>query len=188
MTVLATQRPPGLSRDDWQTPAEVLELVRRVGPIALDPCTSPDNPTGARHWCIQWPDSPAADGPAVSWDAPEECHADGLTLPWDDLAAGGLVYVNPPYSRGNLGRWAARCHSAALCGAEVIALVPVDTSTGWWHDYCAPPKSQAVCFYRGRLRFVGAPGPAPFASALVYWGPRRFRFADVFADAGAIWI
>lgn len=39
------------AKDDWQTPAEVLELVRKVGPIVLDPCTTVDNPTGAALIC-----------------------------------------------------------------------------------------------------------------------------------------
>jgi len=37
----------GRGTDGWCTPPEVLERVRRVGPIALDPCTDASNPTGA---------------------------------------------------------------------------------------------------------------------------------------------
>lgn len=99
----------------------------------------------------------------------------------------GLIYVNCPYGR-TIGRWTAKCRNEAEEGAEIIALLPARTDTRWWRD-CTPPRSaRAVAFLRGRLRFVGAPAGAPFPSCLVYWGPRKYRFADAFADAGAIWI
>lgn len=148
--------------DAWQTPDNVLQLVRQVGPIVLDPCTTKLNPTGAQYIVT-----------VVD---------DGLLGNWD---LGGLVYVNPPYSA--VRAWMACCREEAHVGAEIIALVPARTDTRWFQDNCAPPLSSAVCFWRGRLKFVGAPQSAPFPSALVYWGPRADLFCGIFYTKGRIW-
>jgi phage N-6-adenine-methyltransferase len=174
VTVLAAQNVIG--KDDWQTPAVVLDRVRQVAPIALDPCTTRANPTGALVTCVE----------RVSMR--EACIVDGLAQDWCALLAitrtPGLVFANPPYSRGSLDPWTAKCRAEAKRGAEVIALVPVDTSTVWWQDNIV---DATVCFWRGRLRFVGADGPAPFASAICYWGRRATTFRRAFRDAGTIW-
>jgi hypothetical protein len=175
-------------RGDWQTPDEVLARVRAVAPIALDPCTTAANPCGARailvppaHRC----GLDVADGVEAGWDGLEKAHV------WSRIAQrhGGLIYCNPPYGR-DVWRWLEKCVEAGWEDeAEVIALVPARTDTKWWQSYCSPPEpAYAVCFWAGRLTFRGAPSPAPFPSALVYWGTRRYRFADAFASAGRIWL
>jgi phage N-6-adenine-methyltransferase len=148
---------------DWQTPDNVLELVREFGRgvISLDPCTVADNPTGALRYYT--PDS------------------DGLSQPWDGP---GLVFCNPPYGR-ELGPWAWKMRTEATKGAEIIGLVPARTDTRWWHDYVA--SADAVLFWRGRLKFKGASASAPFPSALPYWGPRPDHFAYVFRNHG-LWV
>lgn len=58
---------------DWQTPPEVVALVHRVFPRGfLDPCTAPNNPTGALAFLTK--------------------EADGLTSPWGRMP----VFCNPP--------------------------------------------------------------------------------------------
>lgn len=190
MSVLAAQNAVG-GRDDWQTPPEVLERVRRVAPIGLDPATQPSNPTRAAIWCV----SPRVliDDPRALHDAPRSLHVDGLldTFRWRaNCPAGQLAFANPPYSRGELAAWTSRCRAEAEQGLDVIALVPADTSTLWWQDTCCPSISAAVCFPRGRLRFVGAPGPAPFASAIVLWSADSricARFAVAMNGLGSLW-
>lgn len=177
-------------RADWQTPAEVLELVRRVAPIGLDPCTSPANPTGAWIFAVASAEFDRLQSPGVVGPMKR----DGLSPDWTwrgNTPPGSLVFVNPPYGEG-IGDWTARCVVAADHGCEVIALVPARTDTSYFHRDLAPPASDAVCFWRGRVTFVnpdtGAGDPATFPSALVYYGARRFRFASVFSEAGAIWL
>jgi phage N-6-adenine-methyltransferase len=88
---------------------------------------------------------------------------DGLTMPWV-----GRVWLNPPYSSPS--PWIQRL----AAHGDGIALIPADTSTAWWHD--TVPTADAVCFIRGRLRFVKADLRAAkswtgrFPSALVAWG------------------
>ena len=131
-------------RQDWQTPDDVLDVIRRVGPIALDPCTTPDNPTGAQCWIT--PTSPLGCGLT---------HSRG----WPQLACGGLTYVNPPYGR-EVGRY-WRLAAVSLASAD------------------------AVCFWRGRIKFRGASAGAPFDSLFAAWNCRS-RFVEAFAPHGAI--
>ena len=147
-------------RMDWQTPDEVLDLVRSVGPIGYDPCTTPDNPTGAR-----WVSAPPLDGLTSRW---------GL---WE------LIYVNPPYGR-ELPKWTAKCAREGTAGSEIILLVPARTDTVWFHRDIR--QAHRVCFWKGRMRFKGAASSAPFPSLLAYWGQRPERFTEVFASRGVV--
>lgn len=146
-------------RDDWETPDCVLERVRRVWPIALDPCAPLGrNPVGAKH----------------TFDE----STDGLTASWYDYTNGGegLVFVNYPYSQKG---WLEKCDKS---GCEVIALCPARTDTRAWHSV----TPTAVAFWKGRLTFRGAPAPAPFPSALLYWGRNPGAFRDAFEGVAKV--
>lgn len=146
------------AKDDWRTPGPVLERVRKVGPIGLDPCTARDNPTRARIAFFRR----------------------GLELPWQGH---GLVYVNPPYGR-ELPAWVTKVVEESWAGSEIILLVPARTDTRWWGQAYA--ASASVALWRGRLTFEGAPAPAPFPSCLFYLGPRPHGFDHAFEDKAHI--
>jgi hypothetical protein len=153
-------------KHDWETPEKILGVVRSVlGPIYLDPCTSLSNPVGAERFYV-----------------PKD---DGLSKQWR-----GTVYMNSPYGR-ELSKWVKKA-SAEEGATAIIGLIPARPDTRWFQDYCNPSTSSAtaVCFWRGRLTFVGAPAPALFPSALVLWtGDRRITrlFCDVTSKYGAVW-
>lgn len=149
-------------RMDWQTPDVVLDLVREVGVIRLDPCTEVANPTGAQEWI-----SPPGDGLSYDWQP----------------ARSGVVYVNPPYGR-SLQTWIAKCCTEGTAGSEIVLLVPARPDTAWYD--AAHDSANAKCEWRGRLRFKGAPHCAPFPSALFYWGPQPWLFCHVFAPHGRV--
>lgn len=151
------ERTTPATRTNWQTPDSFLELVRQVGSIGLDPCTTEDNPTGAAHYFDE------AD--------------DGLVHTWGDM---GLIYVNPPYGR-EIGPWVARMAEEGSMGEEIVALVPARTDTKWF-GYVT--TADEICFLRGRLKFKGAKDCAKFPSCVAYWGPQRARFRDVFRKYG----
>lgn len=159
----------------WQTPDVVLELVRKVGPIGLDPCTTKKNPTGARRFF-----TPREDGLATSWEE------SGLKVPYD-APADELAYVNPPYGRG-LPEWTGKViaegYAMRLSRKALVYLVPARTDTAWWRS--ASDNANARCLWRGRIRFKGADAGAPFPSAFFYWGPRPHHFCDVFQDHGEV--
>lgn len=143
-------------RKDWNTPQIIIDILKPLGPIALDPCSNASSIVPAY----------------LSWSL--ESDGDSLMRPWCGIEGDeGLVYVNPPYGRV-LPRWIEKCRIEAAEGREIVALVPSRTDTRWFDN--AWLTSDAVAFFRGRLKFLGAPHPAPFPSALIYWGPRRFEF------------
>lgn len=153
-----------------RTPEKILSRVRMLGPIGLDPCTQPDNPVGARVFYTQ-----ADDGLTKVW--------------WPNWRE--VLFVNPPYGRAlkpwtqmMAGIWGHTRDNPD--GAHGVLLVPSRTDTRWWHDNCL--QADARCEIEGRLRFLTPEGveqgPAPFPSALFYWGPAPDKFIDVFSDIG----
>ena len=164
MVALAERLQPLMSsvKSDWLTPLLILDLVRQVAPIALDPCTTSDNPTGAARFFTE-----ADDGLAQRWVA-------------DD----GLIYVNPPYGRG-IGQWVNKCVVSSWASQpqqEVIALLPSRTDTAWFQQ--SATQADARCYWTGRIMFVGADYGAPFPSVFCYWGERSKRFKQVFSPYG----
>ena len=183
---------------DWRTPPEMLDIVRQIGPIGLDPCAPNDNNTGAKTFFT-------ADD-------------DGLQKSW---AGHGLVFVNPPYGRA-LKPWMAKMAREGTQATEIVALVPVRTDTAWWQDNVS--SARRVCFYRGRIKFLDvyqagieawppdtsdpaaaeyiyqkftkndlpvpaeAPSaePAPFPTQFIYWGSNPERFEEVFMPHGIV--
>jgi len=75
--------------------------------------------------------------------------------------------MNPPYGRV-IGQWVKKAYESSLDGATVVCLLPARTDTSWWHDYCMKGE---IRFVRGRLKFGGARGNAPFPSAVVIFRP-----------------
>lgn len=169
------------ARSDWQTPQWFLDLVRAVDDIALDPCTSPNNPTGAKRFLTQ--DS-------------TQC---GLEASWLDMADGGLVFVNPPYGRSMSGSipepaknrgWAAKMALAS----HGLYLVPARTETFWFrrlHNWCDWRLDWSSRFHGSRIAFIdpakGRPaGNVPFPSTVFYRGPKGDAFAEVFQLHGTL--
>ena len=151
-------------RQTFNTPKDVLDAIRRFDTIGLDPCSNAGSIVGATtEWRLE------RDG-------------DSLTRSW---LGHGLVFVNPPYSRW-LKRWMAKC---SMSGAEVISLTPARTDTTAFQSFAF--TAEAVCFWAGRMTFLGAEAPAPFPSALCYWPPedgesRVGRFEEIFSDFGLV--
>ena len=151
---MSSKRNPE-AKDDWQTPECVLERVRRIDRIGLDPASCPGNPTGARVHLT-----------------PKQ---DGLSCTWKNS---GLVWVNPPYKPP----WYRTILSEANGGAEIVALLMAKPGAGYFQDLAG--VASAICFWRGRLTFVGAPATAAFDSALLYFGHRPATFRLAFRGAG----
>lgn len=128
--------------DDYWTPPAIIASLG-VERFDLDPASPPDG--------VPWI-------PATNRYTQQD---DGLLQPWR-----GLVWLNPPYS--SPGPWIQRLadHSNG------IALLPVDTSTIWWHEQLL--RADTLCFLKGRPRFV-RPGsddtlPARWAVVLAGFG------------------
>lgn len=201
---------------DWQTPDPVLELVRAVAPIGLDPCGAPSNPTkarffyapggastGAAGWlgpdglrCANWTDVEPFPQSALMqsfWNPRYGAFLSGEVEPdrevWRKNKAGERVHV------GTGTGWAAKWADFPVAtSAGKTLLVPVRTETAWWKR----------CFYASRLvllwssptlgvriAFVDPRTGKPvsgsnLASTVFYDGPDPARFAAVFAPHGTL--
>lgn len=158
-------RRPASRSDDYNTPPEVLEVVRRLGHIALDPCSNEFSQVGARMVC--------------------DVDTDGLGADWalatDPAWGGGLVFVNPPFSQ--LSAWVEKCITEAQRGCEIILLAPAGLDTKWWGRVVE--TAQAAAIWRGRVRFYfcGERHATPMQpTAFAYWGPRAVAFCRAFAE------
>ena len=120
------RRPEHHARQAMLTPSYVLEPVRDLlGGIGLDPCTEPDNPTGA----------------AAFYCPPD----DGAVLPWD----AATVFCNPPYGQAR-ERWVKRCVEEGQ-HRKIVLLIPAHTETRVFQYALAHCTS--VVLIQARLRF-----------------------------------
>ena len=154
--------------DEHYTPEHVLEVVSAFDRIALDPCTTDQNPARA----------------IIAYTAADN----GLACQWTKWT--GVVFCNPPYSRGQLPLWVAKCAAEASTGSEIIALIPSDL--GSKAGALAASTCDALCFVKGRLTFGSPAGQleqgAKQPSVLVYWGERSKRFQRIFSALGVVWV
>lgn len=153
------------TRDDWNTPEWVLAPIRQFagGQVGFDPCHNSGSLVGAAQVAT--------------------IEDDSLTVDWDGL---GLVFVNPPYSRGAYLAFARKIREQGERGVEVVALVPTNCETEAWTHFW---RADAICFLGKRVRFlrdgreVGSPAGG---SALVYFGDRPRIFDEVHHHLGEV--
>lgn len=125
------KRPKWWTTDHWATPVDVVrELEREFGQFDLDPCATKKTAKASNYF------------------TPRE---DGLKQRWR-----GRVFLDPPYSKP--APWLQKAIEEVSAGSAgiVVALLPSDVSTGWFHDLV---KGRAeIRFWRGRIRFIGWQG------------------------------
>lgn len=138
-------QPKGFHSVEWSTPPSVFRGLDDEFHFTLDACASPENAKCARFFTVE---------------------QDGLTQEW----GAETVWCNPPYGRGQIERWLRKAWQASGGGATVVMLLPSDTGTSWWHDYCARGECR---FLRGRVRFGGGSGSPTFASVVVIFRGAR---------------
>lgn len=82
-------------------------------------------------------------------------------------------YVNPPYSKKTV--WIKKAIEEQKKGHLTVMLLPVDTSTRWFHDLVLPYAE--IRWLRGRIRFYEnqkeSKSPAKFASMICVFRPKQ---------------
>jgi ParB family chromosome partitioning protein len=155
--------------EEWYTPTEVVELVRRVlGDIDLDPCSTAEanKLVGARKFFTK--------------------EQDGLRQQWR-----GRVFMNPPYG-SSLWEWAEKFAESFTDGdvTQGCVLVNNATETGWFAKLAE--VAGALCFTAQRLRYwhpdrddtaTGLQG-----QAVLYFGENVEVFAREFVTLGTVWL
>lgn len=125
-------------KDLWETPDHIFDKLDKEFRFTLDPC------------CL------VESAKCKKFFTPKE---DGLIQSWGN----NRVFVNPPYSRGNIDKWVDKCYYEFNC--LVVALLPVSTSSDWYQNYIC--GRHEVRFVNKRIRFKNAPYTAPFSSMIV---------------------
>ena len=155
--------------NEWYTPPDYIDRARAaMGGIDLDPAScdvAQRTVKATKHYTV---------------------NDDGLSLPWF-----GRVWMNPPYSSDLIGKFCSRLVESYQSGDVTAACVLVNnaTDTAWFAllSQCA----SAVCFPRGRVRFLDASGRpigAPLqGQAVVYLGKDPAGFAGAFHGLGRVW-
>lgn len=153
--------------NEWYTPPEFIEAARLVmGSIDLDPASSEvaNRTVGAER--IYTADD------------------DGLTLTW-----AGRVWMNPPYEKGLIDRFAEKLRDEVKAGfvTQAVVLVNNATDTRWFATLCE--VATMLCFPTGRIRFHKPDGErgAPLqGQAVIYIGNRHEEFARAFTSFGMV--
>lgn len=150
--------------EEHYTPHWLLDMVIAVlGKIDIDPCADPRKHVPAkRHFTAE---------------------DDGLLMPWF-----GTVFMNSPYGEATK-RWTRRMAGeyARKRMTAGISLTAARTDT----QFFRPLHKVPVCYVEGRIRFLDPDfyreqDPAPFPSALSYFGPDPDKFARVFSTIGDV--
>jgi site-specific DNA-methyltransferase (adenine-specific) len=80
--------------------------------------------------------------------------------------------MNPPYSKG-IKDFLRKAHDEALKGSTCVALIPANTETYYFQNYCLDRKAvDSIVFIDGRLKFTidrVSQGSPRFASVLVFF-------------------
>lgn len=152
--------------DERYTARPLINLITAaLGPIMYDPCTTKDNPVGARAFSA----------------LPEN----GLEQDWKRRARGGLTYVNSPFSTGNLERWGSKVVDEARGGLEIVQLTPVDPSTDWYEVLV--DQANLLLGLKERQKYGKPAGEVAFDAGamqpamLWYFGARARQFARAMA-------
>jgi hypothetical protein len=146
MSLSSHQRNGG--HDEWLTPPE---LLARLGPFDLDPCSPVLRPwpTATDHYTVL---------------------DDGLSRSW-----AGRVWLNPPFGREAV-KWLRRM----VQHFDGIALVPARTETAMFYE-CVWGVADGICFLKGRPHFHYVTGERAKANsgapiALVAYGLRNLDY------------
>lgn len=150
--------------NEWYTPADITDAAREVmGGIDLDPasCDLANSLVRATKYFT--------------------AQTNGLTQKWY-----GRVWLNPPYSQPLISQFSAAVVSKRDEYEQACVLVNNATDTDWLQNILA--ISDAVCFLRGRVKFIdkdGEPTGAPLqGQVVVYVGANASEFANVFGGLG----
>ncbi|MFA6364580.1 DNA N-6-adenine-methyltransferase [Methanoregula sp.] len=132
-------------KDEWGTPQWLFDLLDQEYKFLLDPAASIENAKGKifitegsleKDWFGMVKNTRKL-GFGMMWECP----------------AREAIFLNPPYSAGNIDRFMQKAYEESQKGAVVVCLVPSATDTRWWHNYAM--KAQEIRFIKGRVRFVG---------------------------------
>lgn len=163
-----TGRPGEKTSDEYATPPCIWRpLARAVDGFDLDPASGAES-------------TPIADNRYTKED-------DGLSHSWY-----GDVWVNPPFGdrsgtgESNREKWLAKAENESHRDEVrcVTILLPVDTSTEWYHTYVV--DADTICFLSRRPQFEGESVHTGFACLIAVFGDTPTELVKSLEDMGAV--
>ena len=157
----------GTGVNEWYTPAKYIQLARDVlSGIDVDPASNLAAQETVR---------------AKTYFTSED---DGLSQDWE-----GSVWLNPPYAQPLIAQFVSKMVAERRAGHVTagIMLTHNYTDTAWFHE--ASGLADAICFTRGRIRFVddqGNEASPTQGQAFFYYGDDVELFASVFGEIGLV--
>jgi hypothetical protein len=171
--------------NEWYTPAGILNAAKAT--FTDDDCCFFDCPEGVCD-CPPITTDPASSAVAQRNVGAKTFYTvtdDGLQQPWL-----GNVWLNPPYSSDLVGRFIDKLlaeHSAGRV-RQACVLVNNATETQWAQRLLE--RAAAVCFLRGRVRYLdadGNPANTPLQGQMVgYLGGQPRQFTESFHHLGLV--
>lgn len=164
---VANRRTRNTGNNEWYTPDAHLDAAREVmGTIDLDP---------ASCWAAQR---------RVRAETYYDRSENGLSKPWH-----GTAWLNPPYSRGLIGKFVDKLIDEHLAGnvSAAILLTNNETESAWFQK--AASAASRISFPNRRFRILeasGKHGSLLQGQALFYFGADGERFTEVFAKFGQV--
>ena len=123
--------------DHRLTPDHVLDVVRSIAPIDLDPCSNQYSRVRAKHSICR---------------SKVSC---GLKADWSDYVHDGIAFVNPPWSSPK--PWLTKCAELQMADLPAIAWVPSSTECQWFVPIWR--YASAICFVQGRVHHANPAAP-----------------------------
>ena len=159
--------PSGKGSPEWYTPAYIIEAAREVmGGIDCDPASCAIAQETVK---------------ATVYYTKED---DGLSKPWH-----GRVWLNPPFDFETCDQFVSRVCLEIDSGQISEATIVIPSWASRNYGQLALTQSQAFCSFEKRIKYYTPSKQAgnPFYETMVfYFGPNKFRFAQVFGAFGAI--
>jgi ParB family chromosome partitioning protein len=149
--------------NEWYTPQYIIDVARKtMGGIDLDPASSE-----IANRTVQ----------ATTFYTKE---VKGLIQPWF-----GNVWLNPPYSKDLIGKFAMAIKDRRMEYDQAIILVNNATETLWYQDMAS--VASAICYVEKRIKFLdinGKPGSPLQGQVILYVGSYPSRFIENFLRFG----
>lgn len=165
--------------DEWATPPEILDRIRKVAQIGLDPFGKEMSLVGATVTNI--------------YNGTPE--TDGFLMPWHE-GSNDVAFMNPPFSRKSdfAKVWKTECELLSSSGSTrtLFCVLPANTEQRFFHTMMSVPGSIMI-LYKSRISYYKDDGDtlvrkngASFASVSFVYGPQAINIALQFKDMATI--
>lgn len=159
---------PGHSRQDYGTPPELLNAIRKrldILDFEFDLAADETNTVVS---------SQNYGGDIGLVKNHFNIEDNSLTKDWHKWGGPKWMWLNPPFA--NITPWVEKAYKESKLGAHIVVLVPTSFAE-WWRDWV-----EGKCYItnlQGRVKFVGCPAAYPKDISILLYTPWGFRGSEV---------